>query len=162
MADGSGPIGGLTPKQEAFVHAYLETSNATEAYRRAYDAKKMSENALNVEAHRVLNHPKVTLRLRVLQERTAAKVTLTRSWVLEQLMDNVTKAKQADDYNASNKALELLGKTDEIGGMFIERQNVQSDNRHHHSAEPVSPFNEFLTGAAGPRAKEPPADPLQN
>ena len=27
----------LTPKQEAFILAYLETGNASEAYRRAYN-----------------------------------------------------------------------------------------------------------------------------
>lgn len=162
MADGSGPIGGLTPKQEAFVLAYLETGNATEAYRRAYDCKSMKEATINREAKALTDNPKIATRLQVLQSRAAAKVALTRSWVLEQLMDNVTKAKEADDYNASNKALELLGKTDEIGGMFVDRSNVTSDNRHHHTAEPVSPFNEFLTGSAGPRAKEPPEESVPN
>ena len=31
----------LTPKQEAFCLAYMETGNASEAYRRAYDADNM-------------------------------------------------------------------------------------------------------------------------
>ena len=152
----------LTPKQEAFVGAYIETGNATEAYRRSYSAANMTENALNVEAHRVLNNPKVALRLQVLQERAAAKVVLSRSWVLEQLMDNATKAKGANDFNASNKALELLGKTDEIGGMFTDRQSVQSDNRNHHSFDPVSAFDGFLAEASGSRAKVDPEKPVQN
>lgn len=154
--------GGLTPKQEAFVLAYLETGNASEAYRRAYDCEGSSEAAINVNASKLLKHAKVALRLQVLQERAAAKVTLTRSWVLEQLMDNVTKAKTAADFNASNKALELLGKTDEVGSMFIDRQNVTSDNRHHHSAESVSPFAEFIVGALGVRAKDATEEPVQN
>lgn len=162
MADGSGPIGGLTPKQESFVLAYLDTGNASEAYRRAYDCAGSSEAAINVNASKLLRNTKVALRLQVLQERTAAKAVLTRQWVLEQLMDNVTKAKGKDDYTASNKALELLGKTDEIGGMFVERQNVTSDNRHHHTAEPVSPFADFLAGAIGAGAKGSPEEPVQN
>ncbi len=151
----------LTPKQESFVLAYLETSNATEAYRRAYNAENMSEGAINVEAHRVLNHPKVALRLQVLQERSAAKVVLTRGWVLEKLMRNVDKAIELEDVNGSNKALELLGKTDELQ-MFVERQNVTSDNRHHHSAEPVSPFADFIAGAIGKRTKDETSEPVQN
>lgn len=167
MADGSGPVktkapGGLTPKQEAFVLAFLETGNASEAYRRSYECSGMKEASINREAKALTDNPKIASRLQVLQERAAAKVTLSRSWVLEQLMDNVEKAKLAADYTASNKALELLGKTDEVGSMFVERTNVTSDNRHHHSAEPVSPFNEFLAGAAGPRAKEPSEDSLPN
>lgn len=122
----------------------------------------MKEASINREAKALTDNPKIATRLQVLQSRAAAKVTLTRSWVLEQLMDNVTKAKKADDFNASNKALELLGKTDEIGGMFVDRQNVTSDNRHHHSAEPVSPFNEFLAGVVGTGAKSPSEEPVQN
>ncbi len=122
----------------------------------------MGEATINVKACELLKNGKVAVRLQVLQERVAAKAVLTRQWVLEQLMDNVTKAKGKDDYTASNKALELLGKTDEIGGMFIERSNVTSDNRHHHSAQPLSPFAEFIAGAITGRAKDAPEEPIQN
>lgn len=152
---------GLTPKQEAFVLAYLETGNASEAYRRAYDCNGSSEAAINVNASKLLKNAKVALRLQVLQERSAKTATLSRAWVLEKLMRNVDKAIELEDVNGSNKALELLGKTDELQ-MFVERQNVTSDNRHHHSAESVSPFAEFLTGALGSGAKVPPEEPVQN
>ena len=57
----------LTPKQEAFCLAYIETGNASEAYRRAYSAGKMSENAVHVAASRLLDNPKITLRVAELQ-----------------------------------------------------------------------------------------------
>ena len=160
MADGSVPATErLTPKQEAFVLAYLETGNATEAYRRAYDAEGMGEATINVKACELLKNGKVAVRLQVLQERAAAKVVLSRQWVLEKLMRNVDKAIDLEDVNGSNKALELLGKTDELQ-MFVERSNVTSDNRHHHSAQPLSPFADFLAGATAARSKEPPEDSL--
>ena len=102
----------LTPKQEAFVAVYLETGNATEAYRRSYDCSGMKDATINRAAKELLDNPKIATRIGVLQERAAAKVVLSRSWVLEQLMDNATKAKTAPDFTASNKALELLGKTE--------------------------------------------------
>lgn len=40
--------------------------------------------------------------------------------------------------------------------------HVTSDNRHHHSAESLSPFAEFLTGALGSGAKGSPEEPVQN
>ena len=40
----------LTPKQENFCLAYLETSNASEAYRRAYDSENMKPESINVNA----------------------------------------------------------------------------------------------------------------
>lgn len=151
----------LTPKQEAFVRAYLETGNATEAYRRSYDVTGMKEATINREAKSLTDHPKISARLVVVQERATQKAILSRAWVLEQLMENATQAKVKDDFTASNKALELLGKTDELQ-MFVERSNVTSDNRHHHTAEPVSPFAEFLTGALGVRAKDTPEEPIPN
>lgn len=53
----------LTPKQEAFAQAYIETGNASEAYRRAYNASNFNDNALAVQASKMLKHPKVALRI---------------------------------------------------------------------------------------------------
>ena len=62
----------LTAKQEAFALAYVETGNATEAYRRAYDvAADARDQWLYVEASQLLDHPKVALRIEELQEQAA-------------------------------------------------------------------------------------------
>ncbi len=58
----------LTPKQEGFCQSYIETGNASEAYRLNYNAGKMSEAAINVAAHELLNNPKITLRVAELQQ----------------------------------------------------------------------------------------------
>jgi len=147
-------LDGLTPKQEAFVSSYLETGNATEAYRRSYDAKNMSEATINVKACELLKNGKVAVRLQVLQERAASKVVLTRAWVLERLMRNADKALELEDLTASNKALELLGKVDELS-LFVERTSATTDNRHTVSTEPVSAFHEFLAGSAGEPSEKP-------
>ena len=59
----------LTPKQEAFALAYVETGNAAEAYRRAYDVDpaKSSNSWIYVEACQLLDNPKVSLRVEALQ-----------------------------------------------------------------------------------------------
>ena len=69
----------LTPKQEAFAQAYVETGNASEAYRRSYDAANMRPEALHVEASRLLADPKVSLRIAHLRKvaTEATQVTLT-------------------------------------------------------------------------------------
>ena len=61
----TGPNGttGLTPKQEAFCRAYIETGNASEAYRRAYDAANMKPATVNRKAVELLENGKVTARL---------------------------------------------------------------------------------------------------
>lgn len=53
----------LTSKQQAFVAAYLETGNASDAYRTAYDAAGMSPASINREASALLDHPKVAARI---------------------------------------------------------------------------------------------------
>lgn len=153
--------GGLTPKQEAFVLAFLETGNATEAYRRSYDAQGMKEATINREAKSLTDNPKIATRLAELQQRASAKAVLTRTWVLERLMKNAEMGAQIEDLTASNKALELLGKTEELQ-MFVERSSVTSDNRHHHSAEPVSAFADFVADALGLRVQDQAQEPVQN
>jgi hypothetical protein len=67
----------LTVKQEAFCLAYVETGNAAEAYRRAYDVDpaKQTGGWIYVEACQLLDNPKVALRVQSLQEE-AEKLSL--------------------------------------------------------------------------------------
>lgn len=167
----------LTPKEAAFVKAFLETGNATEAYRRGYNSKG-KDTTIWPNASRLLKKPNVAAAI----ERTRSKVidkadnkvaaqvaevyaesesecALSRAWIIRELMDNVAKAKKAEDFVASNKALELLGKTDEMR-LFLERS--ESDNRHHHSAEPLSPFADHLADMLGHGAEGQAEKPLPN
>lgn len=75
----------LTPKQENFCLAYLETGNASEAYRRAYDASKMSVGAINVEACELLDNPKIALRLAELREPIMKRHAITVDDLLAEL-----------------------------------------------------------------------------
>jgi phage terminase small subunit len=61
--------GDLTPKQEAFALAYVETGNAAEAYRRAYDVKAATtHSSIYVAASELIRHPKIRVRIADLQE----------------------------------------------------------------------------------------------
>lgn len=77
---------GLTGKQAAFALAYFETGNAAEAYRRAYD---VSENArddwIYVEACQLLDHPKISIRLKQLEEQAASVAIYTRAQAMAEL-----------------------------------------------------------------------------
>ena len=50
-----------TPKQKGFALSYIETGNASEAYRRNYSAENMSNEAIWVEGCRTLAKHKVAL-----------------------------------------------------------------------------------------------------
>lgn len=68
----------LTPKQEKFCAAYIETGNASEAYRRAYNAEKMKPETIHRKAKEVLSYGNVTARLEQIREgaRMSAQITL--------------------------------------------------------------------------------------
>ena len=53
----------LTVKQEKFCQAYVETGNASEAYRMAYATDKMKATSINSKAYELLNNGEVTVRV---------------------------------------------------------------------------------------------------
>lgn len=53
----------LTKKQEAFAVTYIQTGNATEAYRNAYTPKKMASKTINEAASRLLKDSKISARI---------------------------------------------------------------------------------------------------
>lgn len=57
----------LTIKQESFCQAYIETGNASEAYRRSYNAKNMKPDTVTEAASRLVSDSKVSARLDVLK-----------------------------------------------------------------------------------------------
>lgn len=58
----------LTLKQELFAQRFVETGNASESYRQAYEAEDWSSEAVNVEASRLCRHPNVSPRIKHLQQ----------------------------------------------------------------------------------------------
>ena len=64
----------LTPKQEAFCRAYVETGNASEAYRQAYPGSdRWKDEALWVRASQLLNAHKVGIRINALMAEAAER-----------------------------------------------------------------------------------------
>ena len=60
------PSNKLTPKQERFCKAYIETGNASEAYRQAYNAGNAKESTISRSAAQMFENPKITARLKEL------------------------------------------------------------------------------------------------
>lgn len=58
----------LTAKQQAFCLAYIETGNASEAYRRAYDTERMKPQTIHCAAWRLLHTEKVAKAIAALQK----------------------------------------------------------------------------------------------
>lgn len=113
----------LTPKQEAFALAYVETGNASEAYRQAYNAENMSPDAIKVEACRTLAKPNVALTVANLQmaaqERTLVTVeSITRE--LEEARSLALTEKQSSAMTAA-----IMGKA-KVNGLLVDKVDVKA------------------------------------
>ncbi|MCK5137515.1 MAG: terminase small subunit [Bacteroidales bacterium] len=86
---------GLTPKQEKFCHAYMETGNASEAYRQSYSCGRMKEATINVKASELLKHGKVAVRLNEIKNELKETSDIKKERVLFEL-EAIMEAKISD------------------------------------------------------------------
>jgi phage terminase small subunit len=75
----------LTQKQEAFCLAYIETGNAAEAYRRAYDVRAATlHSSIYVNASKLMADAKIKQRVRELQAEAAETALYTKQKAFEE------------------------------------------------------------------------------
>lgn len=97
----------LTPKQENFCLAYLETGNASEAYRRAYDAENMTTDTISRKAKELLDNGKITARLAELREPILKRHAIT----VDDLLAELEEARQAAMKAATPQSAAAVGAT---------------------------------------------------
>ena len=72
----------LTVKQEAFVIAYMQCGNASQAYRDVYNAADSSPPVVWTQACILLQNHKVAIRVRELKDQIAERLLMTRADVI--------------------------------------------------------------------------------
>ena len=135
----------LTPKQEAFCLAYLETGNAAEAYRRSYDvAPDARDSWVYVEACQLLDNPKVALRLSELKDQAAKLSLYTVARAYEELESARNMAMQ--ERNASAAVSAINGKVKLFGLEAPSRleHTGRGGAPIAHSIGPNDAFSEFV------------------
>lgn len=75
----------LTIKQETFCFAYVETGNASEAYRQAYDASGMKPATINRKAKALLDNEKIAAKIAELRAKAAARNEITVDDLVDEL-----------------------------------------------------------------------------
>lgn len=100
----------LTAKQEAFCLAYIETNNASEAYRRAYDSSKMKPESVNESASRLLADVKITARLAELREPIMQRHNVTVDSLVLELEEARQAALSAETPQSSAAVAATMGK----------------------------------------------------
>jgi len=120
----------LTPKQNKFIEVYIETGNASEAYRQAYNVKSMNENTINRNAHSLLYNNKIATRLDEIKAKNAERTQVT----LEYLTNRLIKA--ADMAQEQGKAGELganIQRVATLTGFWKENQQLTVENNSPES-----------------------------
>lgn len=75
----------LTPRQEAFCNKYLETGNASEAYRYAYSTDRMKPETINNSGYKLLQKGEIKARLAYLRDNLAEAAGISALKVVREL-----------------------------------------------------------------------------
>lgn len=74
----------LTPKQERFCQVYIETGNASEAYRQSYDISNMKDVSVNRAAKQLMDNIKIATRIREIASHHMERHEVTVDRVVEE------------------------------------------------------------------------------
>ena len=111
----------LTPKQDGFCLSYIETGNASEAYRLNYSASKMSQAALKIEACKLLKHPNIALTLESLKKAHSERHNITVDALTDELNEAFNVAKE--DIKPSVMVAAIMGKA-KLHGLLTDKVEV--------------------------------------
>lgn len=131
----------LSDKQEKFIQAIVSGMKQADAYRHAYDTKRMKNETIQNNAYMLMKNSEVTARIAILaakvEEKVIKQIAIDKAWVISKLVkivdlgmaldaviadDGSTGEIKIGNLSAANKALELIGKEQ---GMFVDRKDIK-------------------------------------
>lgn len=117
----------LTTKQEKFIQNIVKGMSQREAYKDAYNAKGMSDNAIDREASLLMKNPKLTQRHKELVGMIAKPTIMTAQERLEFLTGIINnKQREQDetpaDLNTKIRAIDIMNK---MQGEYV--QKIEAD-----------------------------------
>ena len=110
----------LTEKQEKFVQGIISGLNQADAYRNAYNASKMSDNAIYREASLLMSTPKVAQRIKELRDQSASNAVMSARERMEWLSELIRSENETTTDKL--KAVDLINK---MSGEYV--QKVEAD-----------------------------------
>jgi len=111
----------LTPKMEALARKYVMTGNASEAYRRVYNAKRMSAVNIATEASRILSRPNVFTLVEQMRQHLTEAHLVTLDSLSRELEESRILALAIDQPAASVQA--TMGKA-KLHGHLVDRKVI--------------------------------------
>lgn len=112
----------LTIKQEAFCQAYIETGNASEAYRKAYATDKMKTESINRKAKELYDNGKIAARVTELRGEIKERHNVTADSLISELEEARQAALTAETPQSSAAVAATMGKAKLTG---LDKQIIE-------------------------------------
>ncbi len=113
---------GVTEQQEKFAQAFVETGNASESYRRSYNAGKMAPATINRKASELLDNGAITARIAALRTKHAKRHNVTVDSLVAELEQIKQIALSAETPQSSAAVAAVMGKAKLTG---LDKQLVE-------------------------------------
>lgn len=111
----------LTPKQEKFCAVYLETGNASEAYRQAYKTENMSPATIRGCAAELMRNPNITARLNKSKAEIVERVVFDKQTAIQYALEDRALARELGQTGAAVSAARLAC---DIAGHIVEKKDT--------------------------------------
>jgi phage terminase small subunit len=110
----------LTAKQEAFVQNIIQGMSQADAYRSAYNTKRMSDNSIYVNASKLMADAKVAQRLSELRNELAKPSIKTA----QERMEWLSRIMDSDEETTADK-LKASDQLNKMEGLYV--QNIRGE-----------------------------------
>lgn len=114
---------GLTIKQEKFCMVYVETGNASEAYRQAYNAENMTQEVIAVKACELMKNGNVSVMIENLKKGHSKRHELTIDDLVAELEEAREVALNAETPQSSAAVSATMGKA-KLLGLVTDKQEL--------------------------------------
>jgi len=115
----------LTPKQEGFCKSYIETGNASEAYRLNYSAEKMKEATITNTAYKLLQKGDIRARLEEIKESHSRRHNTTVDSLTTELNEAMGIARE--DIKPAAMIAAIMGKA-KLHGLLTEKVEITENS----------------------------------
>lgn len=132
----------LTTKQEIFVQRLIEGYSQREAYKFAYNCEKMKDESIDIEASKLFNNPKISLRYQELLDEYKEKAKWNRNKAEEKLMWLLDKSQEDIEYRGLKQAnsTSMLNSIKELNTLtdLYPKKQKEENNLEDREAEKIA------------------------
>ena len=116
----------MTPKQEQFARLYVETGNASEEYRQAYNTDNMKPETVTNEAYKLLQDPDISAMVDGLKEEARQRHAVTVGDLLHELEQARAAALAAPTPQSSAAVSATMGKAKMLG-LLVDKAEIKAE-----------------------------------